>query len=355
MISFYPGPSKVSPNIQSYLQAAFEEQIVEYNHRSPQFMALMKSCISILKEKLAIPSQYQVMFTSSATECWEITCQSFNGSFVHVYNGAFGKKWAAYNTTINNKVTTIPYSIDKSLSVKKVAKEANQKDSIICLTSCETSNTSKVHQNTIHKLRKRCKDALLFVDATSSMSGVKLDWLSADIWYASVQKCFGLPSGLAIMVCSPKAIERMNKNDTHYNSLQSIYNNSLKLQTTHTPNILNIYLLKKVMEDRQGIHQEHELIRKRAQKLNKKLLQLGFTPLINTSKVQSETVIGVKCKEEILSLIKEKAIQKGLLLGNGYGPWKKNTFRIANFPSHTQKDFEQLINLLNECIHYLKA
>jgi phosphoserine aminotransferase len=50
-------------------------------------------------------------------------------------------------------------------------------------------------------------DALIAVDATSSMAGVELDWQSADIWFASVQKCFGLPAGMAVMVCSPRALQ----------------------------------------------------------------------------------------------------------------------------------------------------
>ena len=53
--------------------------------------------ITLLKEKLDIPKDYTIFFTSSATECWEILAQSLivTRSF-HIYNGAFGEKWYDY-------------------------------------------------------------------------------------------------------------------------------------------------------------------------------------------------------------------------------------------------------------------
>lgn len=345
MISFYPGPSKIDPKVKSYINDAFQEQIIEYNHRSPQFMHLMKSCISILKDKLSIPKNYSIIFTSSATECWEICNQSFSLPFIHIYNGAFGKKWATYNKGDN--VRHFPYSIHKRISIKKISKRKNEKN-ILCLTNCETSNTTKINAKTINKIRARYKKSLIFVDATSAMGGTYLNWNSADIWFASVQKCFGLPSGMAIMVCSPNAIQNMDKEDFHYNSLNSAYNNGLQFQTTHTPNILNIYLLKRLMENRLNIKKEHEIIKKRALLLKKVVKNLGLSLLTQNNNLQSETVIGIKCTPDFLVKIKQSATKHNILLGNGYGPWKNNSFRIANFPAHTDEDFDYLIDFLNK-------
>jgi hypothetical protein len=40
-------------------------------------------------------------------------------------------------------------------------------------------------------------------------------------------------------------------------------------------------------------------------------------------------------------------LKNNIELGKGYGNWKDNTIRIANFPSHTLEDFHQLFNLIN--------
>lgn len=64
-------------------------------------------------------------------------------------------------------------------------------------------------------------NALIAIDATSWFGGVVFDWMLGDVWFASVQKCLGLPAGMGIMVCSPKALEKARKvNDIlRYNSL----------------------------------------------------------------------------------------------------------------------------------------
>lgn len=59
------------------------------------------------------------------------------------------------------------------------------------------------------------------MDATSTMGGINLPWLEADVWFASVQKCLGIPAGLGVLICSPKALERatqLNKK-VHYNDI----------------------------------------------------------------------------------------------------------------------------------------
>jgi phosphoserine aminotransferase len=119
---------------------------------------------------------------------------------------------------------------------------------VVCLTHNETSNGTHLKQwNTI---LAKYPDALIAVDATSSMAGVELDWQSADIWFASVQKCFGLPAGMAVMVCSPRALQYAESigDRKYYNSLLFMNDNFKKYQTHYTPNVLEIYLLSKILE-----------------------------------------------------------------------------------------------------------
>ncbi len=47
MITFYPGPSKVYPQIARYMQEAFEEGVLSINHRSAECMAITKSAIQL--------------------------------------------------------------------------------------------------------------------------------------------------------------------------------------------------------------------------------------------------------------------------------------------------------------------
>ncbi len=343
-ISFYPGPSQLYPEVGQYMQEAFDSGILSANHRSTPFMAMMGEAIEMLREKLAVPKQYHIYFTSSATECWEIVSQSYESlPSLHLYNGAFGEKWFKSRQALH------PHAVGKSWNYQRMLGH-QQLDfpfdkGLLCLTQNETSNGTQVRNRLIGKVHKRFSQALTCIDATSSMAGVELDWLSGDIWYASVQKCFGLPSGMAVLVVSPKALEWAGENK-HYNSLIRIHENAEKFQTTHTPNILGIYLLGKVMSQRESIKKVSNRIKLRGQQMRKELREAGYSLLIEQERLQSDTVIAVKVAAEKLVKLKEGAQEAGFVLGNGYGQWKENTIRIANFPAISDEAVEGLIRYL---------
>lgn len=348
MISFYPGPSQVHKKIPEYVQDAYSKGIMSINHRSPESMDLVKSTVELLKERLEVPEGYKVFFVSSATECWEIIAQSFDGISYHFYNGSFGEKW--FNTTKKIKPQSIGYQFDLNKELTLGELDLSMEKGLICLTQNETSNGTKISNKRIAKIRNKYEDHLIAIDATSSMAGDYLKFELGDIWYASVQKCFGLPAGMAIMICSPKAIERattLGEND-HYNSLLSIIKNMDSYQTTHTPNVLSIYLLNRVLNDGKAISKVSNQLERRIKSLSeiigpKKEAQL----LISNDKIRSTTVAVIKTTPEITGLLKEKARKNDMILGNGYGPWKSNSIRIANFPAIGNKKFDKLSQFLD--------
>ena len=117
----------------------------------------------------------------------------------------------------------------------------------MCVTQNETSNGTQIRD--LSPFRKAFPEAIIAVDVTSSLGGIELDYLQGDVWFASVQKCLGLPAGMGIMICSPKAIQRAEEiNDRkYYNSLLFIHENFQKFQTHYTPNVLSIYLINKII------------------------------------------------------------------------------------------------------------
>jgi phosphoserine aminotransferase len=192
---------------------------------------------------------------------------------------------------------------------------------------------------------------LVAVDATSSMAGISLNFSSADIWFASVQKCFGLPAGLALMVCSPKAIERVEaiNERNHYNSLAFMDDMIQKFQTPFTPNVLNIYLLMRVMDDAPDIEATNEKIEKRYRKWMDFLAeQKSMQHLIRNQAAHSFTVLPLKAAEDTVTAIKKAAKGEGFLLGEGYGDLKASTFRISNFPALKKKEIESLKKFLTK-------
>ncbi len=350
MISFYPGPSRVHDEIPKYVKDAFAAGIMSINHRSDDFVSMSEKTIKLLKQKLNIPRNYTVFFTSSATECWEIIAQSVvTDKSYHLYNGSFGQKWFDYTKRIHPLAEPLPFNVNEKLDPKKLIFDL--KEGIICVTQNETSNGTQVSNAIIRAIKKNNPSYLLAIDATSSMAGIDLDFKSADIWLASVQKCFGLPAGLGLMVCSPQAIERVKtiNEKNHYNSLTFMTEMMDKWQTPFTPNVLGIYLLMRVLENTEAIKTTHDLIEERYNKwINFLKSRKNIRHFVSEEAVQSYTVIPVTADEQTIAAIKKSAKKEGILLGEGYGNYKPVTFRIANFPALKEKEIKTLMKFLEK-------
>ncbi len=350
MISFYPGPSRVHDEIPKYVKDAFAAGIMSINHRSDDFVSMSEKTIKLLKQKLNIPRNYTVFFTSSATECWEIIAQSVvTDKSYHLYNGSFGQKWFDYTKRIHPLAEPLPFDVNEKLDPKKLIFDL--KEGIICITQNETSNGTQVSNAIIRAIKKNNPSYLLAIDATSSMAGIDLDFKSADIWLASVQKCFGLPAGLGLMVCSPQAIERVKtiNEKNHYNSLTFMTEMMDKWQTPFTPNVLGIYLLMRVLENTEAIKTTHDLIEERYNKwINFLKSRKNIRHFVSEEAVQSYTVIPVTADEQTIAAIKKSAKKEGILLGEGYGNYKPVTFRIANFPALKEKEIKTLMKFLEK-------
>lgn len=350
MVSFYPGPSRVRDEIPEYVKDAYKAGILSVNHRSDEFMNISERAIGLLKSKLAVPDDYTVFYTTSATECWEIIAQSVSqDASYHVYNGAFGQKWFDYTRRILSTAKRHTFGHNDLVEPKKL--RPGKQDGVICITQNETSNGTQVSNDIIGSIREQYPQHLVAVDATSSMAGITLDFGNADIWFASVQKCFGLPAGLGLMACSPRAIERVRMigEKDHYNSLTFMADMMEKWQTPFTPNVLNIYLLYRVMEASKPIRDIH------AKTVERYHAWAGFfrekkslRHFIENEEARSFTVIPVEAEETLISSIKSRAKKKGFLLGEGYGDLKPSTFRIANFPAIRKKEIKALMKFLND-------
>ena len=349
MISFYPGPSRVHDDIPRYVKDAHKKGILSINHRSDDFMRISEKTIGLLKDRLNIPKDYTIFYTSSATECWEIIAQSLTKKkSYHIFNGSFGQKWYEYAKKIASGVRSYPFEREELVNPKKL--RFGNEGGFICLTQNETSNGTQVDNAAIKEIKKNNPDHLIAVDATSSMAGIMLDFRAADIWFASVQKCFGLPAGLGIMACSPAAIrvaEKIGEAD-HYNSVSFMNEMIKKWQTPFTPNVLNIYLLMRVLKDSDPIEEVHAKVTKRYYQWKDFFDQkVTLKHLVRNEAAHSFTVIPVTADDKTVSDIKTKARSKGILLGEGYGELKPSTFRIANFPAIKKKEIRTLMDFLN--------
>ncbi len=264
MITFAPGPSKVYDALPSYLRDAYSQGILSANHRSAVFMDLYRDTESLFREKLKMPADFTLLFTSSATESWEIISQSLvEKASYHLYSGSFGKKWLEYAQYILPATRGQQLSAHQAIPVDQL--QLGPEFDLIAVTQNETANASQVPMAVLKALGARYPEKMIAVDTTSSMGGIVLDFTLADVWYASVQKCFGLPAGLGILLLSAQAKEKVARKGERgrYNSLSFMLENAASYQTHYTPNVLGIYLLYRVLQDMDPIAQVDARLRNR--------------------------------------------------------------------------------------------
>ncbi len=337
MINLYPGPSKLNPSIATFLSHL--PDVVSMNHRSDLFMELYQSVKDKFFHKFQVPSDYTLAFVSSATECWEILAKTYpTEHFSHISNGAFGNKWHQVNINKGIKTELINFDINSLPEVKTYQK------GIVCLTHCETSNGTYLPKETLDNLNKQNPESLLAMDATASLGGIHINFNNIDITFASVQKCLGLPAGLGLLILSPRAIEKaknLNQNSS-YNTINNIVNNANKFQTTHTPNILNIYVLNNLLNVLENTLEAEQNLRQRFSEIQSKY---DLKLLAENQEVQSPTVLAIKSDEpnELINT----CYQEGIVIGKGYGKWKSNSIRIANFPAHTMDELDMALKIIS--------
>lgn len=348
MITFAPGPSKVYDALPQYLQDAYAQGILSANHRSGAFMKLYQDTEQLFRDKLQLPEDFTLLFTSSATESWEIISQSLVAhSSYHVYSGSFGKKWLEYAQYILPATQGLKIAPSQAIDVDTL--DIDPAVDLIAITQNETANASQVSMSVLRELAARYPDKMIAVDTTSSMGGIEFDFSLADVWYASVQKCFGLPAGLGILLLSGKAKEKVAQlgERGRYNSLSFMLENAASYQTHYTPNVLGIYLLYRVLQDMDPIAQVDARLRSRMAVLEEAILQSPtFSLLVDNPATRSTTVAAISGDEQAIAAVKKAAEKEGMQLGGGYGPLKASSFRIANFPAITDVEFKRLVDFL---------
>ncbi|MFN0048279.1 MAG: aminotransferase class V-fold PLP-dependent enzyme [Cytophagales bacterium] len=349
MITFNVGPSKIYPQVQQYLQDAYNQNVLSISHRSSDFDAFSKKCLQLLHEKLEIPAEYTILYTGSATESWEIISQDVvNAKAVHFFNGEFGKKWFEYAKFIIPQ--TIGYKFDENEAIQLSDYQIDSDNEMLAFTLNETSTGTQVKENIIDEAKVKFPNALIAIDTTSCIGGININFSKYDIVFGSVQKCFGLPAGLGLLILSPKSLAKAEEKAIkgRYNSLLKMAEYIKLFQTSFTPNVLAIYLLSRVLETIEPISITNKTIKNQAKEWYDFIPKIaGFHLHISNAEVQSDTVITVGSTEENVSKIKKAAKAAGLELGSGYGPLKNSTFRIANFPAITTAEIQILKEFLS--------
>ncbi|MFX0104097.1 MAG: pyridoxal-phosphate-dependent aminotransferase family protein, partial [Candidatus Hodarchaeota archaeon] len=275
---FTPGPVHVSERVLKEMAKPND------THRSKPYSEMHQMATEGLQELLYTKNEC-LIFTSSATGIMEACVRNLvkdDEKALFFSIGAFGDRW--YDIGVTNGKNSVKEGVEWGKAITpEFTQELLSKDkySVVFIQSNETSTGV---YNPIDDVVPIIKDsgALVCVDATSSMAGVKIevDKLGIDVCLASVQKCFALPPGLAVCSVSDSAFEKTEqvKNRGLYFDFLEMKKRNAKNQTPTTPPIpqiraltaqLDFILKKEGLEKRFDRHKQlGEHARKWVQEIN---------------------------------------------------------------------------------------
>jgi aspartate aminotransferase-like enzyme len=346
-----PGPTEVSPQI---LQEQTRPMI---GHRSKEFSDFYGGITGKLSKFFDLPSDFKPTTTTSSGTLWfDIVARSIvKKKALCCINGAFSQRFGEIIRACGKKADWIEVEWGKVVKPDAIAEklDTGEYDTLaICHNESSTGARSPVAE--VGKVIKKDYPEVVFtVDSVSSMAGDKTlpQEMGVDLIFASTQKCFALPPGLAIALVSDRAIERAKGIPERggFTDLVEIFEFEKKHQTPYTPNVSLLYALDKrldlmLAETYGHIYQRHmdmaELTRKWAKKHFEMFPEKGYES-ITVSCIKN--TLGKNVKE-----LNQKLAERGLEISNGYGALAEKTFRIGHMGEWDVAGIKQALTAIDE-------
>jgi phosphoserine aminotransferase len=379
---FLPGPTALHPLVGPGMRAAEAEGLLSESHRSPRFRQSVQAMNEALRELLGIPPEYRILLVGSASEAMERIIQgTVEHRSVHLVNGAFARRMRDVAGNLGREAWSVEVPDGASFEEDRALTEAGPggrwllpggEDSgpgdpprpgpdpegpeLLAMTQNETSTGARIPPDRVHVLshRARARGLAVAVDLVTGWPTEGVEPARIDCGFFSVQKAFGLPAGLGVMVCSPELLERARTLQGRgvpvggYFGLPALAAAADKSETRATPNMLAIHLLRLVSEAyaRTGRDALERTALEKARRFWAGIESVaGLRPFVRDDGVRSRTVLVVEVNGGSDAL-RNRLADRGFMVGDGYGPWKGRHLRVANFPVQTLEMIEELVGAL---------
>ncbi len=351
-VYFTTGPTELYPVVQTAVEDALKHHICSINHRSDEFISIYKRADASLRKLLNIPDTHLIMFLGSATECMDRILKSCVDKYSHHFvNGAFAERF--YKTALELGKNATATNAEHGKGFESDLSDIPSNAEMICFTQNETSSGVAVDLETIYSAKKKFPDSLVAVDIVTAAPFIAPDLRYVDSAFFSVQKGFGMPAGLGVLIagrdCLKKAeaLKNSGKEIGSYHNLLSLSEYAAKYQNTETPNVLAIYLLGVVCDflNELGREKIESETREKASILYQALnFSKSLSPVVEHLPDRSQTIIVASAEDQ--KSIKKALLEEGYAVSSGYGKYKESEIRIANFPMHKLSDVQLIAKII---------
>ncbi|HXW47965.1 MAG TPA: aminotransferase class V-fold PLP-dependent enzyme, partial [Xanthobacteraceae bacterium] len=206
-----PGPTNMPFHVRQAMDVALED------HRAPDFPQFTLPLFTDLKEIFQTKSGQIFIFPASGTGGWESAIANTLSPGDKVLASVFGQfslLWVDLCQRFGLDVDAVDVEWGKGVPLdqyqQRLAADKAHKIKAVLVTHNETATGVTSDVVGVRKILNELKHpALLFVDGVSSVASIdfRMDEWGVDIVVAGSQKGFMLPTGLAIVCVSQKALK----------------------------------------------------------------------------------------------------------------------------------------------------
>ena len=347
-----PGPTPVPEQV---LLALSKHPI---GHRSGEFSEIMGEVTQNLKWLHQTENDVLVLTVSGtgAMEAGIINFLSPGDRVLVGCNGKFGDRWALMSAAFGLEVDKITADWGKPLDTEqfreKLAADTEKKIKAVIITHSETSTGVLNDLETINRHVKEHGEALMIVDAVTSLGAVNIpiDAWGIDVVASGSQKGYMIPPGLGFVSVSPKAWEayKTAKLPRFYLDLGAYKKAAAKNSNPFTPPVnlvvaLQVALRMMQKEGLESIFARHQRLM-RATRDAVKALSL---PLFAPDEAASPAITAVAPvsveSEQIRSVMKKRF---DIALAGGQDDFKGKIFRIGHLGFVSDRDILAAIGAL---------
>jgi aspartate aminotransferase-like enzyme len=350
---YIPGPTEVREDVVEAMAQPM------FGHRMDRMTDLYTTIVEDTKDFLDTDNDV-IVLTASGTEFWEASTLNLVDENILVPTcGSFSERHANVAERLGKDVDRLEYEWGRAIKPEDVRAALEEPGADYDVVTCVMNESSTGVRNPIEEIGDvvaEYPDTYFVVDAVSALGGdyVDIDAHGIDVIFASTQKAFAMPPGLAVCVVSDDAYERELETDSAswYGGFQRCLDYYDRKGQTHSTPAIPImlayrkqmkYMLAEGHEARDRRHREMaEYTREWARDHFEMFPEEGY---------ESRTVSCIRNTQgiDVAGTIDAVSERYDMVFSNGYGSaLGERTFRIGHMGEHSVESIRALTDAIED-------
>ena len=331
------------------------------NHRGPEFAEIIDRLTDKLKRVFMTDNRMYILTASGtgALEAAVVNALSPGDKVLAVSVGYFGDRFAELARAYGAEVIKLDFEWGTAADPESIRRSLMQDGEIkaVLVTHNETSTGVTNDLESIANVVKRESNALLLVDAISSLGCVPLpvDRWSCDVVCTASQKGLMVPPGLSFVSVSQEAWEARQtaRMPRYYFDLEAAQRTLERGQTPWTPGVslyygLDVALGMLLEEGMENVFSRHT----RIAELTRRGVKAMGLELLAAESHASNTVTSVKLPEGVDGKRLPEVLRTGhsVVLAGGQGALQGKIFRIGHLGRVAEEDIQEVLAALERAL-----